>query len=106
MFNKGANSFFHPPQELIGSQAQALFTACLDHIDDRFGLAEIDSSIEKSASGKFARFSQPGPVLQHKRQYLLKQEEPGVRLDFNDVFAGVGVGGSHVNGQNFIHNFG
>src|SRR5690606_27165425 len=72
--------------------ARGLFAAALDQIGHRLGLGEVELAVEERPLGKLAGPRQPRPDLDHAPQQQVHHYGATVALQFQDIFAGKGVG--------------
>ena len=66
-------------------------TAACNEVGDGFGLREVDFVVEVGAAGVFTGFGEARTGIQHGGKYRLGDGDAAVSLDFEGVFAGVGV---------------
>src|SRR3954451_11255600 len=63
----------------------------VDEIGHRLRLREIEATFEKGAPGEFARFGEPRAAIEASAQKLAHHYRSAVAMQFEHVFAGVGV---------------
>ena len=61
---------------------------CIDQVDDRFGLGQIELAIEEGAAGELSGFGQTGAEIKASGQQHLQDDHPAVPLQLKDVLAG------------------
>ena len=75
----------------------------MNQVADRFGLSEVDSTVEKRALREFARLRQTRAVFQHCVQNDLGRKNAAMTGDFDDVFARESARLAHDREQHFVH---
>ena len=65
----------------------------IDEIKDGFGLLVVELPVEKGALCKFTAMRQTSPSGKARLQDAPRRNRTPVALEFNDIFAGVAVGG-------------
>ena len=76
----------------------------MNQVADRFGLGEVDSTVEKRALREFARLRQPRAVFQNCVQNDLGRKNAAVTGDFDNVLARERARRAHDREQNLIHD--
>src|SRR4051794_8036535 len=72
--------------ELFVGGAQSQVSARIDNIRHRLGLSEIGATIEKGASGEFARFGKARAALQYSIKHHFRREQTTVAGNFDNMF--------------------
>jgi hypothetical protein len=75
----------------------------VDQIGNGFGLCQIELAIEEGAAAEFAGFGQPRTEIEAARQEHLHDNRSAVALQFEDIFAGKGIGIGKVEQQATIN---
>ena len=73
-----------------------------DEITHRFGLRQIDASVEKSAHGEFARFGKTPALGQRQLDDVPQHHGRTVSGDFHDVVGGVGMRLGEIGDDDFV----
>jgi hypothetical protein len=71
----------------------------IDQVGNRLGLGKVHLAVEEGTSAEFARFGQPGAEIQAAGEQQLHDHRAAVALQFEDVFAGKGMGIGKVEQQ-------
>ena len=90
------------PQLRLGDP-QAAGGLGADGVQDRFGLGQVQPSVEKRALRELARFSQPGSPAHHRLAYGLQNQGTAMAMNLHDVLGGVGMRGAHDDDQRFVN---
>ena len=88
--------------ELIERRARLQRRHRVDEIRHRFGLDQIDATVQKRAQRELARLGQPRAGGHGIFEDLPQHDRAAVRADFDDVFAGVGMGSGEVGGHHLV----
>jgi hypothetical protein len=75
----------------------------VDQVGDGLRLGQIELAIEEGAAAEFAGFGQPGAEIEAARQEHLHDDRSAVALQFEDIFAGEGIGIGKVEQQATIN---
>ena len=62
-------------------------------------MRQIELAVEIGTARKFAGFGEPGAKVQATRQQHVQHDRAAMALQFEDVFAGVGVGSRKIEQQ-------
>src|SRR5438874_2380890 len=89
--------------ELLQSSTVAGEGPGIDHVDDRFRLGEIETTVQEGTFGKFPRLGNTRAVRQDCFQHALRGYDPTVTADLYYVLAGVGVRLPHQTEEDFVH---
>ena len=89
--------------ELLQSSTVAGEGPSIDHVDDRFRLGEIETTVQEGAFGKLPRLGDAGALRQHRFQHPLRGQHTTVATDLRHIFTRVGVRAPHETEEDFVH---
>ena len=73
-----------------------------DEVGDAFGLGQVELAVEEGAAGELTGLGHAGAELEAAGQQHLHDHRAAVALQFDDVFAGEGVGRREVEEEAFV----
>ena len=75
-----------------------------DDIHDRFGLCQVDTSVQKSAFGEFALVGGNGAMAESQGKYGAQGFYRAVHLEFHHIFSCIGMRSFHVHSQSSVYD--
>ena len=88
-----------------GGHAGGAFGAGMDEVEDGFGLGEVELAEEEGALGEFAGFGLPGAGAEEGVEDAVGGLRATVAVDFDGIFAGIGMGGAEKKHEGVIEGF-
>ena len=88
--------------ELLGGDLGLEEGLRVDQVADRFGLGEVEASVEEGAHGEFAGFGEAGAAGEREFDDVAQDDGRAVGGDFDDVVGGVGVRLLEVSDDDFV----
>ncbi len=98
----GIDPAIQRPGQLLLGEIDAFSGLGGENVDHRLGLGQIDAAIEEGPLGEFAGGGENGAAGENEFEDTLENQEAAVAMDLDDIFAGIGVGRGHKDGEDFI----
>ncbi len=109
LFDQFVDGFRERAGQRVRGRARRRFGRGLDQVGHRFRLRQVELVVEEGAPREFARFGQPqadfGAGFEAARQQHLQHHRAAVAVQFQHVFAGIGMRRLEIQRQPLVDHF-